>query len=132
MRHRLARRIVDLYPRVWRERYAAEFLALLDDRDDLGWRDVADIGRGAVREWVTDMPKAIGLAMAIASPWLLAVRSGGFATTRPVIIRLAATIPAVLVGAWFAFSAEQLTGLVAAMWVVSGRAIDSERQVLAS
>jgi hypothetical protein len=193
MRHRLARRIVSLYPRAWRERYGLEFLALVEDRHDLGWRDVADIGRGAAREWmrltwagraasaaldawlasvtwtftvatlgslivgfvrlavggtsqlempfltfdlarslVTDMPKAIGVAVLFASPWLLAARSTGFGKTRPVVVRLVAVLPALFVGAWFVFSAEQLTGLVAAVWVVSGHAIGSTRKALAS
>jgi hypothetical protein len=190
MRRRLARRIVDFYPRAWRDRYEREFVALLDDRDDLGWRDVADIGRGAVREWmrltpagraaaaaldawlaavtwtlivatlgsllvglarvaigvapefempflrvdlarslVTDMPAAVAVATLFAAPWLLAARSTRIATTRPVMVRLVAVLPAILIGAWFVFSAEQLTGLVAAAWVVSGHAIGSARKV---
>jgi len=193
MRHSLARRIVSLYPRMWRERYGLEFLALVEDRHDLGWRDVGDIGRGAIREWmrltwagraasiaidawlasvtwtliiatlgslivgfvrlavgvtsqlevpfltvdlarslVTEMPAAIGVATLFASPWLLAARSTGFGKTRPVVVRLVAVLPAIFVGAWFVFGAEQLTGLVAAVWVMSGHAIGSRRRVLAS
>jgi hypothetical protein len=82
------------------------------------------------RNLAIDMPKAIGVATLFASPWLLAARSTGFVETRPVVVRLVAVIPAILVGVWFVFSAEQLTGLVAAAWVVSGHAISSARKVL--
>ena len=48
---RLARCLVRLYPRVWRERYEAEFLALLEAREDVGWMDALDIMRAVAREW---------------------------------------------------------------------------------
>jgi hypothetical protein len=36
-----------LYPRAWRERYGEEFDALVEDAG-AGWRDLWDVGRGAV------------------------------------------------------------------------------------
>jgi hypothetical protein len=39
---RLARRLISLYPPLWRERYSEEFEALLEDAD-LGWRDLIDV-----------------------------------------------------------------------------------------
>ncbi len=42
------KRLIRLYPRAWRERYGDEFEALLDDVA-LGWRDAANIVRGALK-----------------------------------------------------------------------------------
>src|SRR5262249_35566364 len=51
MSGRIARQLVRLYPRAWRARYEAEFIALLDARD-LDWRDAADIALGLPRDWL--------------------------------------------------------------------------------
>ena len=55
-----------LYPRGWRRRYGAEFDALLDDTR-CGWRDVADVFRGAMMMQISmwnyrNMTVACGLA----------------------------------------------------------------------
>lgn len=50
MRSRLARWIVDRYPRGWRERYGDEVRALLDD-GRVSWADVVDLLRGCLSEW---------------------------------------------------------------------------------
>jgi hypothetical protein len=51
-RFRLARALVRLYPRRWRERYEAEMLALIDDTG-LDARRAADLLYGAGREWAS-------------------------------------------------------------------------------
>lgn len=45
------RRLIGLYPRAWRERYAAEFEDLLDDRPAT-FRDQLDIAAGALDAWL--------------------------------------------------------------------------------
>jgi hypothetical protein len=47
---RLIRLVVRGYPRAWRERYEAEFLALIDD-SPVTWRTVVDVLRSAGHEW---------------------------------------------------------------------------------
>jgi hypothetical protein len=47
---KLATGIVARYPRAWRERYADEVLALVEDRS-AGWGDVFDLIRNAITEW---------------------------------------------------------------------------------
>ena len=49
-RHSLARRLVRLYPRRWRERYEAEMLALIEDTG-LDRRRAVNVAFGAGREW---------------------------------------------------------------------------------
>jgi hypothetical protein len=49
-RQLLARRLVRLYPRLWRERYETEMLALIEDTG-LNWRRGANVLYGAGREW---------------------------------------------------------------------------------
>lgn len=43
----IGRWAVRTYPAAWRQRYASEVLAVLDDRPP-GWRDTADLARGAL------------------------------------------------------------------------------------
>ena len=50
MHKRVARLVIRLYPRQWRERYADEFAALLDD-GGLTYRAAIDGARGAGGEW---------------------------------------------------------------------------------
>ena len=40
--------VVKLYPSAWRQRYAAEFLAMLEEASPLAWRDGLDIVRGVM------------------------------------------------------------------------------------
>jgi hypothetical protein len=47
---RLARRILERYPRDWRARYGDEVRALLDD-GRVTWADVIDLSRGCLSEW---------------------------------------------------------------------------------
>lgn len=47
----LARRLVRLYPRAWRERYEEEFVALLDERP-ASLFDLRDIALGALDAWL--------------------------------------------------------------------------------
>ena len=47
---RLAAAIVERYPRAWRDRYADEMLALIEDLG-AGWWDVIDLARGCSSEW---------------------------------------------------------------------------------
>ena len=47
----MARWLVRCYPRMWRRRYENEILALLDEAGT-GWRQVADLAQGVVREWL--------------------------------------------------------------------------------
>jgi hypothetical protein len=50
MRSFLARRILDRYPRGWRQRYGDEVRALLDD-GRVPWNDIADLLRSCLSEW---------------------------------------------------------------------------------
>ncbi|MEZ5317349.1 MAG: hypothetical protein R2752_08125 [Vicinamibacterales bacterium] len=54
---RLAVRVLHGYPRRWRARYGTEMRALLDEMP-VTWRQVADLGAGAVREWLS--PRVFG------------------------------------------------------------------------
>ncbi len=71
-------RLVRLYPPGWRDRYEAEFLALLEDRPRTAW-DIVDTVRGAVDAHLNPQLAATGLE---PSPWthripgLLALAAG--------------------------------------------------------
>ena len=62
-RHRLARRLVRLYPRRWRERYEVEILALIEDTG-LDRRRAMNLLLGAGREWanVSQWPDEVGFS----------------------------------------------------------------------
>jgi hypothetical protein len=49
--NRLARRLVGLYPRAWRERYEEEFVAMLEQRR-VSPSDLVDVALGALDSWV--------------------------------------------------------------------------------
>lgn len=66
MNRKLARMLVRMYPRAWRERYGAEFTALLEERPD-GFGAVFDVMGSAVRERA--FPVAGGTMMAESSRW---------------------------------------------------------------
>ncbi len=58
----LARAIVRLYPRAWRDRYGPELLDLIASRR-LRMSDIGDLGRGALDAWLHPQPSArLGLA----------------------------------------------------------------------
>lgn len=61
------RRLVALYPRAWRERYAAEFDDLLTDRPAT-LRDQLDIARGAFDAWVHPQVRGHRTAPATTGP----------------------------------------------------------------
>ena len=48
MRSRLLSWLVRCYPRVWRDRYGAEFSEFLDGLPNAGWRTVWDVSKGAL------------------------------------------------------------------------------------
>jgi len=65
----LARRLVRLYPRRWRERYETEMLALIDDTG-LDARRSFDVAWGAGREWVRTVVEAPS-PVAVWIVWML-------------------------------------------------------------
>lgn len=44
--------LLHLYPRMWRERYAVEMLALIEQSGDHGWQLTSDLVRGSVGAWL--------------------------------------------------------------------------------
>ena len=56
-RRQMALRLLRFYPRPWRVRYQREMQALLQDMP-VGWRHVANLASGALREWLS--PRALG------------------------------------------------------------------------
>ena len=81
--------------------------------------------------FVVQIPAAIALAAAVATPWFLMSRVTGFARRLPIVVRLISLVPAIAVCATFVFSAEQSTGVVAAAWVLSGHAVASKARAVA-
>ncbi len=84
MKEKNARRLVRLYPRAWRERYGAEFAALLEERR-MSVLDVADVALGAADAWlrpqVTDgrmlvLERMRGSVLAVLWGWALFVVAG--------------------------------------------------------
>ncbi len=61
------RRLIALYPRAWRDRYAAEFEDLLTDRP-MSLRDRFDIARGAIDAWIHPQVRARRIARAPTAP----------------------------------------------------------------
>lgn len=68
------RRLVALYPRAWRDRYAAEFEDLLADRP-MTLRDQLDIARGAIDAWIHPQVRGHRITRATTAPRV--GRSGG-------------------------------------------------------
>jgi hypothetical protein len=58
-------RAANLYPHPWRERYSVEFDALLEDINP-GWREFADILRGALTMQMTNATTYLKLAGGLA------------------------------------------------------------------
>ena len=81
--------VVRLYPAAWRERYGEEFSALLEDVPPR-WRDLFDIGKGAIamqvsqnRAWkLTALMGLAGLLIAFAVSFIEAPRYSSIATMR--------------------------------------------------
>jgi hypothetical protein len=61
----LARELVGLYPRGWRERYEEEFLALLEQKTVSLW-DLVDVALGALDAWLRPQMTSEGVTIVIA------------------------------------------------------------------
>ena len=80
MRERLLRLLIRAYPRTWRERYADELIALVQERP-MGFRDTAGLLRAAVSERLSshgDLPLPSMVRFAIG---VLGVAALAFAVT---------------------------------------------------
>jgi hypothetical protein len=82
------RRLVRLFPRIWRARYGVEFEALLES-SDLTPRDVLNILRHAAGEWI---------AHTVIGRYVLGVMLASAATL--IALGLAAIPPRVPIGSW--------------------------------
>ena len=106
---RVANRIIRLYPRPWRRRYGAEMQAILDEIP-IRWSQVADLARGAVREWLS--PRAFGWPARSAAGRIQFARGLKYFTVAYAIDGLgrvlAAEVSASNAGlpSWFATAAE--------------------------
>lgn len=74
-----------------------------------------------VRSFFVKIPEAIALGTAFAAPRLIFGRSADGTSRWPIVIRLAIVTPFIIASLSFALTAEQLTGVVAAGWILSGR-----------
>ena len=114
---RVANRIIRLYPRPWRRRYGAEMQAILDEIP-IRWSQVADLARGAVREWLS--PRAFGWPARSAAGRIQFARGLKYFTVAYAIDGLgrvlAAEVSASNAGltSWFATAAEW--GFYAGAW----------------
>ena len=75
----LIRRAARFYPKAWRERYGAEFDALIDDMSP-SFRDVCDVFRGVLRAHVTTTAEA----------WLASLAATSGTVRLPVALSLSA------------------------------------------
>jgi hypothetical protein len=75
------------------------------------------------RSFVVEMPAAIALAAMLAAPWFALCRWTGLAERMPIFVRLVSLVSSFAMCAWFVFSAEQLTGVFAAGWVLSAHVL---------
>ncbi len=73
------------------------------------------------RSFFVEIPGAVVLGAALALPWLIVCRSADLTRRGPIVVRLVAAAPFLATGLWFVLSAEQLTGVVAAGWILSAR-----------
>ena len=111
----LARRIIWLYPRAWRARYADEMIALLD-QSPARWRDVVDLASGAVWEgiYTNELFRLNAVAVWVCGCWLLGL---ALASALPVVslglttVRTSATVLALAVNA-------------VALSIMAGRAVE--------
>jgi hypothetical protein len=63
--NRLARRLVGLYPRAWRERYEEEFVAMLEQRR-VSPSDLVDVALGALDSWVRPQVASEGRTLVVS------------------------------------------------------------------
>jgi hypothetical protein len=95
--HRLAHRIVRLYPAAWRERYQDEMLALID-QTECSWRMTLDLASGAVVEWVHAVANPSGQGAQLR--WALALRSTLRFTLSTALAIAVMVISRALASAW--------------------------------
>jgi hypothetical protein len=84
------------------------------------------------RSFIVEMPAAIALAAVLAAPWFALCRWTGLAERMPIFVRLVSLVSSFAMCAWFVFSAEQLTGVFAAGWVLSAHVVSTRARVVAS
>ena len=68
---RVALRLLEWYPRPWRERYLAEMQALLEEIP-VGWKQTANVAAIAMREWLS--PRALGWPARTAAGRIMTAR----------------------------------------------------------
>jgi len=90
------------------------------------------LSRELARSFVVEMPAAIGLAALLAAPWFALCRWTGLAERMPILVRLVSLVSSFAMCAWFVFSAEQLTGVFAAGWVLSAHVLGARTKAVAS
>lgn len=101
---KLARTLIRLYPRAWRERYGEEFLALLDETR-LSWWQVPDIVRAATNERVRAAGRAVvgELSERAMLRWRLTGRMAAWTAVAAVVVATAW-----LAGQWFVSEGAEL------------------------
>jgi hypothetical protein len=73
------------------------------------------------RSFFVEVPKAIALGAAFVAPRLIFGRPTDGTGHWPIVVRLALVTPFIVASLWFVLTAEQLAGVVAAGWILSGR-----------
>ena len=84
------------------------------------------------RSFIIEMPAAIGLAALLAAPWFALCRWTGLAERIPILVRLVSLVSSFAMCAWLVLSAEQLTGVFAAGWVLSAHVLGARTKAVAS
>ncbi len=90
---RVARRLLNLYPRPWRARYQREMRALLDEMP-VGWGQVTNLAGTCVREWLS--PRAFGWPARAASGRILTRRNLTFVAFAYLLNGLSRIVAALL------------------------------------
>jgi len=101
---KLARILLRLYPRAWRDRYGAEFLALLDDAR-LSWWQVPDVVRAAGNERVRAAGRSLfgDLSERAMLRWRLTGRLAAWTAVAAVVVAAAWSA-----GQWFVSEGAEL------------------------
>ena len=107
----LAAAIVERYPRAWRDRYADEMLALIEDLG-AGWLDVIDLARGCSSEW----------RISISDPETHPVASHITLTAAPLVYASVLAVAFQAIAATMAPALERAVGSPAA-WIRIGLTI---------
>jgi len=77
------------------------------------------------------MPMAIALAGAMATPWFFMTRVTGHAARAPVVVRAISLVPVFAVCMTLGFRAEQLGGMMLAAWIVSEGIVSPKAKAVA-